>query len=86
VTQAAEEFLRLYAANTDAHRLDATLAMIADDAVYLFSDGTAHVGKAAIAAVLRHNFGTIADETYGIRDVRWLLRTDDAAACVYVFA
>lgn len=84
--QSPEAFLELYAAATDGHRLEATLAMVADDAVYLFSDGTAHVGKAAIAAVLRHNFATIADETYRIRDVRWLVRTDDVACCVYVFA
>jgi ketosteroid isomerase-like protein len=85
VTETPDAFLRRYAANTDAHRLAATLALIADDAVYLFSDGTAHIGKAAIAEVLRHNFATIADETYRIHDIRWLLGTDDATACVYVF-
>jgi ketosteroid isomerase-like protein len=79
-------FMRRYAEATDGHRLEATLAMIADDAVYLFSDGTAHIGKAAIADVLARNFEAIGDETYRIRDVRWLLNTDDAAACVYVFA
>ena len=35
--------------------------------------------------MLAKNFAAIADETYRIRDVRWLLRTDDAAMCVYVF-
>jgi ketosteroid isomerase-like protein len=79
------EFMRRYAENTDAHRLEATLMMIADDAVYLFSDGTSHIGKAAIADVLATNFAAIGDETYRIRDVRWLLSTDAAAACVYVF-
>jgi ketosteroid isomerase-like protein len=79
------EFMRRYAENTDAHRLEATLAMIADDAVYLFSDGTSHVGKAVIADVLAKNFAAITDETYRIGDLRWLLRTSDAATCVYVF-
>lgn len=78
-------FMRRYAETTDAHRLDGTLAMIADDAVYLFSDGTSHIGKAAIADVLARNFAAISDETYRIRDVRWLLRMTDAASCVYVF-
>jgi ketosteroid isomerase-like protein len=79
------EFMRRYAENTDAHRLEATLAMIADDAVYLFSDETSHVGKAAVAGVLAKNFAAITDERYRIGDVRWLLRTNDAAMCVYVF-
>lgn len=81
----APEFMRRYAENTDAHRLEATLAMIADDAVYLFSDGTSHLNKAAIADVLARNFAAISDETYRIHDVRWLVRGDDAAACVYRF-
>lgn len=79
------EFLSLYARSTDAHRLEPTLAMIADDAVYLFSDGTSHVGKAAIADALAKNFAAIGYETYRIRDVRWLVRTGDVATCVYVF-
>jgi ketosteroid isomerase-like protein len=85
MTEGPDAFMRRYAETTDAHRLDATLAMIADDAVYLFSDGTAHIGKAAIANVLARNFAAIGDETYRISDVRWLLRTGDAATCVYVF-
>jgi len=85
MTEGPDAFMRRYAETTDAHRLDATLAMIADDAMYLFSDGTAHIGKAAIADVLARNFAAIADEMYRIGDVRWLLRTGDAAACVYVF-
>jgi ketosteroid isomerase-like protein len=72
-------FMRRYAENTDAHRLEATLAMIADDAIYLFSDGSSHVGRAAIAEVLAKNFVAITDETYRIRDIRWLVEGNDAA-------
>jgi len=79
------EFMRRYAENTDAHRLGATLAMIADDAVYLFSDGSSHIGKVAIADVLAKNFAAIAEETYRIRDIRWLLDGGGAATCVYLF-
>jgi len=78
-------FMRRYAENTDAHRLEATLAMIADDAIYLFSDGSSHVGRAAIAEVLAKNFVAITDETYRIRDIRWLVKGNDAATCVYLF-
>lgn len=85
MTEDPAEFMQRYTENTDAHRLEATLAMIADDAVYLFSDGTSHVGKAAIADVLAKNFAAIAEETYRIRDVRWLARSTEVATCVYVF-
>lgn len=79
------EFMRRYAENTDAHRLEATLAMIADDAIYLFSDGSSHVGKPAIAEVLEKNFAAIVGETYRIGGTRWLVNGGEAAACVYVF-
>ena len=78
-------FMRRYAENTDAHRLEAAVAMIADDAIYLFSDGSSHVGRAAIAEVLAKNFAAITDETYRIRDIRWLVEGNDAATCVYLF-
>ncbi|MEO6012788.1 MAG: DUF4440 domain-containing protein [Devosia sp.] len=79
------EFMRLYESRTGAHDLDGTLALIADDAVYLFSDGSSHVGKAAIAKVLASNFNSIIDETYAIRDLSWLATSGDIAACVYTF-
>jgi len=83
--EAPAAFMRRYAETTDAHRLEAALAMIADDAVYLFSDGTSHIGKTAIADVLKRNFAAISDETYRIRDLRWLLHSDDVVVCVYLY-
>jgi uncharacterized protein (TIGR02246 family) len=79
------EFMRGYEAATNAHDLDATLALVADDAVYLFSDESSHIGKAAIGDALRANFGAISNETYRIADLRWLAVSDEVAACVYRF-
>jgi ketosteroid isomerase-like protein len=81
-----DEFMRSYEAATCAHDLEATLGMIADDAVYLFSNGTSHVGKQAIHRVLQTNFEMIKAETYAIRGLRGLASSDDVAACVYEFA
>jgi uncharacterized protein (TIGR02246 family) len=79
------EFMRAYEAATNAHDLDATLELIAEDAVYLFSDRSAHVGKDAIRKVLRDNFDAIRNETYRIGDPQWLAASEEIAACVYTF-
>ena len=55
-----------YEAATNAHDLGAVLDLIADDAIYLFSNRTAHIGKSAIRNAIHANFGTIEGETYGI--------------------
>lgn len=79
------EFMGAYEAATNAHDVDATLELIADDAVYLFSDQSSHFGKEAIRNVLVANFGTIKNETYRIHDLRWLAGSEEVAACVYAF-
>lgn len=79
------ELMSAYEKATAAHDLEATLALVSEDAVYLFSDRSSHVGKAAIREVLARNFATIEGESYEIRSLRWLVRGADAAACVYEF-
>ena len=60
--------------------------MIAEEAVYWFSDGTQYVGKKAVEAAIRHNFESIKDETYAISEVKWLLKTKEAAVCIFKFS
>jgi uncharacterized protein (TIGR02246 family) len=79
------EFMHAYEAATNGHDLEGTLALIADDAVYLFSDQSSHVGKDAIRAVLQANFNAIRNEAYRIHDLRWLAASEEVAACVYTF-
>lgn len=78
--------MRAYEAATAAHDLERTLDMIADDAVYWFSDGGTHHGKQAIAEVLRSNFDAIKMESYRIEKLTWLAESDDVAAGIYGFA
>ena len=68
-----DEFMRAYEAATCAHDLEATLSLVADDAVYLFSNRSSHVGKEAIRQALLANFETIKAETYSIRRLKWLV-------------
>lgn len=77
--------MRAYEAATNAHDLAGTLELIADDAVYLFSDQSSHIGKQAIRAALRANFDAISNETYRIHNLRWLADADGIAACIYAF-
>jgi ketosteroid isomerase-like protein len=80
-----DEHRQELARRMSAQDLEGALALIADDAVYLWSNGAALVGKDAIAEGLRGNFAAIKNDTYETLDVTWLLRSEDAAVCVYRF-
>jgi ketosteroid isomerase-like protein len=69
----------------NAHDLTTASAMITEGAVFLFSNETTHLGKAAILKAIEYNFGAIEDETFRISNLTWLVETDDVAACIYDF-
>lgn len=77
--------MQAYESATAAHDLEGTLALIADDAVYLFSNESSHVGKEAIRRALEANFAAIKAEEYRIQGLRWLAVSGDVAACVYEY-
>ena len=77
------QFMQTYEAATCAHDLERTLSLIAEDAVFLFSDKTAHIGKSAVKLALSANFAAISEETYRLHDVRWIATSDSVAACIY---
>jgi ketosteroid isomerase-like protein len=79
------EFMQMYEAATCAHDLERTLSLIAEDAVFLFSDNTAHIGKSAVKTALSNNFAAITDETYRLHGIRWIATSDNVAACIYQY-
>jgi ketosteroid isomerase-like protein len=79
------EFMCAYEAATNAHDLEATLNMIADDAIFLFSNQTSHIGKDAIRKAIQANFNVIKGERYRTSNLTWLVSSEDVAACVYEF-
>jgi uncharacterized protein (TIGR02246 family) len=79
------QFMRAYEVAANAHDLEATLKLIADDAIYLFSDQSSYIGKDAIAKVLAANFDTLKNETYRIKSLVWTATSAGVAACVYEF-
>jgi ketosteroid isomerase-like protein len=80
-----DEYKRELVRRMNAKDLEGTLELIADDAVYFWSDGSAMFGKAAIAEGLKRNFVGIENDTYEVLDVTWLVEAGDIAACVFRF-
>jgi ketosteroid isomerase-like protein len=79
------EFIREYEASGRTGGVEHTLQLIDRKAVFWFSDGTSHVGKAAVERAIRRNFELVKDETYRISDVVWVAQSADIAVCVYRF-
>jgi ketosteroid isomerase-like protein len=79
------EFMRAYEAATNAHDIETLLDLIADDAIYLFSNRSSHIGKPAVRKAILANFEAIEAEVYRIRNLKWLATSDEVAACVYEF-
>jgi uncharacterized protein (TIGR02246 family) len=79
------EYKRELVRRMNAKDLEGTLALIADDAVYFWSNGSAMFGKQAIAKALEQTFAAIQNDTYETLDVTWLVETEDVAACVFKF-
>jgi ketosteroid isomerase-like protein len=75
-----------YERATNSHDLEATLSLIDEQAVYLFSDESVHVGKRAIGKILMRNFELIEDEIYSIQNLRWLVNSGEVAVCVYDYS
>jgi ketosteroid isomerase-like protein len=79
------EFMLEYESAGNRRDLDALLAFIADEAIFLFSNQSAHVGKNAIRKAIQSNFETIKAEKYRISGLTWLATSEDLAVCVYEF-
>ena len=78
------EFLREYEQKTNTHRFEEVAPLIADNAIYWFSDGSFH-GKDAIKQAVERTWAFIEDEQYTIEDIQWLAHDEHTAVCVYTF-
>jgi ketosteroid isomerase-like protein len=79
------EYKRELVRRMRAKDLEGTLELIADDAVYFWSNGSAMFGKPAIAVGLKANFDGIQNDTYDVSDITWLVESDEVAVCVFMF-
>ena len=78
-----DEFIPLYERALASQGWNAVDPLVHDDAYVTFSNGTVHVGKAAVQRAFEGNFAAIADEEYRISNIRWVHRGSEIA--VYLF-
>jgi ketosteroid isomerase-like protein len=65
--------------------IDAALALLTDDVVFFYSNGTALRGKAAFAAAMTSSWKVVEDYEYATLDSTWVSESGDAAALIYSF-
>jgi ketosteroid isomerase-like protein len=66
--------------------IDAATALLADDVVFFYSNGSELVGKEAFAAAMVANWKAVDDYRYSTLGPVWIAHSDAAAAVVYGFA
>ncbi|MEJ0065488.1 MAG: nuclear transport factor 2 family protein [Caulobacteraceae bacterium] len=64
--------------------IDAALALLSDDIVFFYSNGTTIRGKDAFAAMMTSSWKLIENYKYSTLESAWI--TDAAAAVIYSFA
>jgi ketosteroid isomerase-like protein len=66
--------------------IDSALALLTDDVVFFYSNGTTVRGKDAFAALMTSSWKLIENYSYSTQDAIWVTQADTAAAVVYSFA
>jgi|SRR5580692_4477785 ketosteroid isomerase-like protein len=74
-----------YEQANNSHDIARVMPMIAEDAVYWFSDGS-YSGLDEIKGAIELTFDTIHDEVYQVGDLEWVALTADHAVCRYRFS
>ena len=79
-----EDAMKFYQARLALHDFDALLPVIAEDAVFWFSDGD-HKGIEAARRAFEAAWKAVENEVYTLEDLRWLAIGDSVASCIYNF-
>jgi ketosteroid isomerase-like protein len=75
-----------FAAALMARDIETALALLTDDVVLFYSNGSAIVGKDAFASVMAASWKVVSNYKYSTLASVWLTETDDVAAAIYSFA
>ncbi len=73
-----------YERATNTCNFDAVAPLIADNAVYWFTDVSVQ-GLEEIRRAFEETWASIRDETYTLDHLQWLITTDEVALCIYHF-
>jgi ketosteroid isomerase-like protein len=82
----AEEFVHAYEKALASQQWAAIEPLVHENACVTFSNGTVHIGKAAVRTAYEANFSAIEDEEYRIFNVHWVRRDEDVSVYVFDFA
>jgi ketosteroid isomerase-like protein len=66
--------------------IDAALALLTDDVVFFYSNGSAIVGKPAFATLMTESWKIVSGYEYSSADATWIELTQTSACVVYSFA
>jgi ketosteroid isomerase-like protein len=69
-----------------ARDMPAALALLTDDVVFFYSNGSTISGKSAFAALMTASWAMVEDYKYSSGDTVWVAETETSAAVVYSFA
>jgi ketosteroid isomerase-like protein len=82
----ARDCLNAFEAALGRMDMDGVLALLTDDVVFFYSNGSAHWGREAIRDAIQENWDKLDRDNYATRDHVWLAESDGAAVCAYSFA
>ena len=76
--------MRMYEKAANSGNFDKVAPLLSVEAIFWFSDGS-FSGIENIRTAFEKTWNMIRDEEYSIRDLKWLYRDVDCAACIYEF-
>jgi len=65
--------------------ISSALALLSDDVVFFYSNGTSVLGKDAFASMMTSSWKLIQKYSYSTLDSTWVTQSDAAAAVIYSF-
>ena len=76
--------LSTYVEALNTHSWENIAPHVAEDAVFIFTEGT-FIGHAAAKASFEKTFALIHNERFSLHDIAWTVVTDEVAVCRYEF-
>lgn len=78
-----ENFIQQYEAALKTQDWTKVDPLIHKDACVTFSNGTIHIGKAAVQKAFENNFSLIKSEEYAMQNIHWVIKNESTT--VYLF-
>lgn len=79
-----ESALASYVEKLNTHSWDQIVPHVAEEAVFVFTEGT-FIGHAAAKTAFEKTFALIQNEVFSLHDIVWTVVTDEVAVCRYEF-